>query len=171
MKGNPHLWGTQEQMSAIHVNTCKWSEHVLNLLCDCVVNVNVWSSKWDERRGFCSYSNNSVPQRIWGSCERTSLNISFEVAIKMQDVPVCVRAFFMGVCDLGYVFSSGLGIMESSLFFFFLLLCLASCSHHLAPGFENQAKSLPPEWHENIPAYTQPSCRSLSLSLSLSPSL
>ena len=48
------------------------------------------------------------------------------------------------------------------LVFFFLLLCLASCSHHLAPGFENQAKSLPPEWHENIPTYTQPSCRSLS---------
>lgn len=68
----------------------------------------------------------------------------------------------MSVCDLGYVFSSGLGIMESSLFFFFLLLCLASCSHHLAPGFENQAKSLPPEWHENIPTYSQPSCRSLS---------
>lgn len=82
--------------------------------------------------------------KLWSGCKIGCLSVS------------------MSVCDLGYVFSSGLGIMESSLFPFFLLLCLASCSHHLALGFENQAKSLPPEWHENIPTYTQPPCRSLS---------
>lgn len=90
-------------------------------------------------------------------------NISQSGPLKMQSRCntgcLCVS---MSGCDLGYVFSSGLGIMESSLFSFFLLLCLASCSHHLAPGFEKQAKSLPPEWHENIPTHTQPSCHSLS---------
>lgn len=109
-------------------------------------------------RGFCLYSNNSMPQRILDSCERTSLKGVFEVVIRMHHE--CV--FFQECVWFGLrllIWSWHYGV---KLVFFFLLLCLASCSHHLAPGFEKQAKSLPPEWHENIPAYTQPSCRCLS---------
>lgn len=69
-------------------------------------------------------------------------------------VCVCVHTHDLGLL----IWSWHYGV---KLVFFFPLLCLASCSHHLAPGFEKQAKSLPPGWHENIPASTQPSCRSL----------
>lgn len=166
MKGNQHLWGTQEQMIAIHISTCKWSEHVLNLLCDCVVNVNVWSSKWDERRGFCFYSNNSVPQRIRGSCERTSLNMGFEVAIKMQDVPVCVCAFFLWVCVI-WVTSSHLvlALWSQACFSFF-----SSFASQVAPTIWHRAlKTRPSLSHQNgMKIYPHIPSRPVALSRALS---
>ena len=86
-----------------------------------------------------------------GSHKRTSLRV-LEVCVC---VCACVYALF-GLCLLISSWHYGVKLV-----FFFPLLCLTSCSHHLAPGFEKQAKSLPPGWHENIPASTQPSCRSL----------
>lgn len=81
-----------------------------------------------------------MPQRILDSCERTSLKGVFEVVIRMHHE--CV--FFQECVWFGLrllIWSWHYGV---KLVFFFLLLCLASCSHHLAPGFEKQAKSLPP---------------------------
>lgn len=99
-------------------------------------------------RGFCLSSNKSMPQRIFSSCERTSLKVVFEVVIRMQDVCVCVCALVcvsMSVCDLGYVFSSGLGIMESSLFSFF-----SSFALQVAPTIWRQAlKTRPSLSHQN----------------------
>lgn len=114
-------------------------------------------------RRFCLCSNNSIPQRIWGSCERTSLKVVFWSCDQDARLHVCVSVYecvWFGLRLLIWSWHYGVKLV-----FFFLLLCLASCSHHLAPGFENQAKSLPPEWHENIPTYTQPSCHSLSSQL------
>lgn len=111
-------------------------------------------------RRFCLCSNNSIPQRIWGSCERTSLKVVFWSCDQDARLHVCVSVYECVWFGLRLLIWSW--HYRVKLVFFFLLLCLASCSHHLAPGFENQAKSLPPEWHENIPTYTQPSCHSLS---------
>ncbi len=95
-------------------------------------------------RGFCLSSNKSMPQRILGSCKRTSLKVFFEVVIRMQDGCVCV-CVSTSVCDLGYVFSSGLGIMESSLFSFF-----SSFASQVAPTIWRQAlKTRPSLSHQN----------------------
>lgn len=84
-----------------------------------------------------------MPQSILGSCKRTSLKVVFEVVIRMQDwKSACVS---MSVCDLGYVFSSGLGIMESSLFPFF-----SSFASQVAPTIWHQAlKTRPSLSHQN----------------------
>lgn len=112
-------------------------------------------------RGFCLYHNNSIPPRILDSWERTSLKAVFEVAIRMRGERATPRAHVIWVTSSHLV----LALWSQACFLFSLLLCLANCSHHLALGFEKQAKSLPPGWHENIPAYTRPSCRSLSSQL------
>lgn len=117
-------------------------------------------------RCFCLDSNNSISPSISKAPAEEHLlkwSLKFWSGCKigcLVSVCVCVCQW---VCVI-WVTSSHLvlALWSQACFLFFLLLCLASCSHHLEAGFENQAKSLPPEWHENIPTYTQPSCRSLS---------
>lgn len=57
----------------------------VNVLCDPLSGMN---------RGFCLCPNNSEPQPVWDSCERTSLKVVFEAVIRMEDG--CV--FYPSVC-------------------------------------------------------------------------
>lgn len=102
-------------------------------------------------RCFCSQSNNSMQ----GSCKKIYIYCISEAVFwsgdqdAKLDVCVCQAASELG-CLLIWSWHFGVNLV-----FLYLLLCLTSCSYHLAPGFENKAKFLPPEWYENIP--TKPS--------------
>lgn len=115
---------------------CMSGEHVnelhLVMQLDCTWMYDPVSGK---NRGLCFCSNNSMPQ--WISCKGSTLKVFFEVAIRMHDECVWFGLHLL-IWSWHY--------WSQACFSFFLLLCLTSRSHHLALGFEKQAKSLPPEW-------------------------
>lgn len=94
-------------------------------------------------RRFCLYSNNSNASAYLGLLQK-NISLSGLWSCDQDAKSVCLWVCVY-VCDLGYVFSSGLGIMESSLFSFF-----SSFASQLAPTIWHQAlKSRPSLSHQN----------------------
>lgn len=95
-------------------------------------------------RGFCLCPNNSEPQPVWDSCERTSLKVVFEAVIRMEDG--CV--FYPSVCVcVIWVTSSHLvlALWSQACFLFF-----SSFASQVAPTIWHRAlKSRPSLSHQN----------------------